>query len=339
MRDVPLTVADPISGLQRLTMAQLPTPMDEAPRLAAELGLARFLVKREDQSGYALGGNKLRQLDFILAEALASGADTIVSTAGAQSNFCRALAGACARLGLACRLHLRGAPSARQGNLLLDHLFDATISFTRLSDPWSPGIRAELDAIVAELVSAGRHPHLVQLTGPTATTGVAAWAAAAPELLADFDRCATAPQAIVVAAGSGLTAAGIALGLTRLGRRIPVLAMSVQQPASRLTGWLQDCLSMTARRLSWPIEPAQCSIEVIDAHLGPDYGMPSEESLAAVRLAGRTEALVLDPVYTGKAMAGLMAVARSGRFGPRDSIAFLHSGGAPGLFAHAPAFD
>jgi 1-aminocyclopropane-1-carboxylate deaminase/D-cysteine desulfhydrase-like pyridoxal-dependent ACC family enzyme len=324
MPHLPPAVTDPTTGLTRLAMTQLPTPMDEAPRLAGELGLARLLVKREDQSGYALGGNKLRQLDFILAEARAAGADTIVSTAGAQSNFCRALAGACARLGLGCRLHLRGPAPTRQGNLLLNHLFGAEVSFTAGTDPWSPDIRAELDAIVAHLAQSGRRPHLVQLTGLTATTGVAAWAAAAAELVADLDRLQASPQAIVVAAGSGLTAAGLALGLARLGRPVPVLAISVQQ---------------TALRLGWPPDTTPRALDVDDAQIGPGYGRPSADSLAAVRLAGRTEALVLDPVYTGKALAGLMAATRTGRFGPRGSVVFVHSGGAPGLFAHAPAFE
>ena len=137
-------VRDPTTGLDRMVLARLPTPLDDAPTLADALGVARLSIKREDMSGYALGGNKLRQLDFILAEAIAAGADTLVA-AGSQSNFCRSLAGAAAKLGLACHLHLRSSTgTAFVGNLLLDDILGATVTFTNATDPWDPVVAQEL---------------------------------------------------------------------------------------------------------------------------------------------------------------------------------------------------
>ncbi|HVL73157.1 MAG TPA: pyridoxal-phosphate dependent enzyme, partial [Beijerinckiaceae bacterium] len=144
----PAIAPDPATGLPRLPLARLPTPLEGAPRLAAALGLRALFVKREDLSGYALGGNKLRKLDYILADALRAGADTLIGTAGAQSNFCRALAAAAAKTGLGCRLHLRAqARPPLQGNLLLDHLFGAQVTFTSRTDPWDPAIADELGGI------------------------------------------------------------------------------------------------------------------------------------------------------------------------------------------------
>ena len=150
---MPSTLRDPTTGLERLALSRLPTPLDDAPRLARALGIASLAIKREDMAGYALGGNKLRQLDFILAEALAAGADILVTTAGSQSNFCRSLAGAAAKLGLGCHLHLRAAMGTEMvGNLLLDNLFGATVTFTGVTDPWDETVADELDTIAARIL-------------------------------------------------------------------------------------------------------------------------------------------------------------------------------------------
>jgi len=316
----------------------LPTPLEEAPRLAAALGLRRLWVKREDLSGYALGGNKLRKLDFLLAEAVLRGADTLVTTAGLQSNFCRALAGAAAKTGMGCHLHLRSSGSPElQGNLLLDHLFGARITTTDESDPWSPAITAELDRIAVALEGEGRRPHVVQLTGASAGLGAAAWVSGAAELLDQL--CALEGRvAIVVACGSGLTLAGLALGCKHLGRPMRFLGVSVQQPAARLVPWILEAAERAAALIGIPARLGPGDFALIDDQIGPGYGLPTPQGRDAVRLAGRTEALVLDPVYTGKAMAGLAAAARSGVIDPDEEVVFLHSGGTPGLFAAARAF-
>ena len=321
--------------LPRVDLARFPTPIEDAPRLAAAVGCAALRVKREDLAGAAFGGNKLRQIELILGDAKAQGADLLVATAAAQSNFCRALAGAAARVGLGCTLLLRGKPDApRVGNLLLDHVFGADIEFTDCSDPWDPAIRARLGDIAAAASAKGRKPLVVQLTGDTAALAVAAWAQGADEVLAQGGGSATH---MVVACGSALTLAGLALGFKYRGTGPRLVGVSVQQPASRLRPWIVDVAARGAACLGIPTGLGDADFDLLDM-TGPGYGVPSPESVAAVRLAGRLQGLVLDPVYSGKAMAGLVAALADGRIPAHGDILFLHSGGAPGLFVHAQAF-
>jgi 1-aminocyclopropane-1-carboxylate deaminase/D-cysteine desulfhydrase-like pyridoxal-dependent ACC family enzyme len=334
---IPLISLDPITGLQRLRLANLPTPLESAPRLAAALGLAELMIKREDMSGYALGGNKMRQLDFIVADAIAARADLLVATAASQSNFCRSLAGAAAKLGLGCRLHLRAATgTALVGNLLLNRILGAEISFTSKTDPWDPAITDELAAIAEASENEGRRPFIVQLTGVSAPVAVAGWIAGAAELMQGFG--GADPDVMVVVCGSGLSLAGLALGFKHLGCRTRLLGISAQQPEARLKPWIVHVARDAAAHLGLEVVLDPDDFDTLDTQIGPGYGLPSTESLEAVRLAGRTEGLILDPVYTGKGLAGLIAARAAGLVGPADRVVFLHSGGTPGLFAHASAF-
>lgn len=310
-----------------------PTPFEAAPRLSALLGREIWL-KREDLAATALGGNKIRQLEWLLGAAEAAGADTVLTSAAAQSNFCRALAGAAAKRGLACRLLLRGSDGPAQGNLLLDCVFGAEIRFVAAADPWHPALAAALEETAAELRAAGRRPFVIHLPGASAPLAALAWSAAAAELDADWRRAGIAPAAVVVAAGSGLTALGLALGLARLDRRCQVRAVSVQQPAARLRSWLQTVAQAAAERAGWPLPPLELVVD--DGWIGPGYGRPSRAALAALLTVARCEGVVLDPVYTGKAMAGLIAALRNGDL-PAGPVVFLHSGGLPGLFAAGEA--
>ena len=321
------------SALPRIPLAHLPTPYEPAPRLAREAGLRALWIKREDLSGPALGGNKIRQIEYILGAARAAGADTVLTTAASQSNFCRALAGCAAEAGMGCRLMLRAAGgTAPVGNLLLMRLFGAEISFTDATDPWHPSVRAELDAIADELRARGRKPFVVQLPGETAALAAAAWALAGEEFAADFSRAGEAPDILAVACGSALTLAGLAVGFARQAIPTRLLGVSVQQPATRLVPWVSDVCARAATLLGWDVGDAMARVTITDDQIAPGYARPSQAGLAALRLAARTEGLVLDPSYTGKAMAGLLAAAR-----PGGTAAFLHSGGAPSLFAQAEA--
>jgi 1-aminocyclopropane-1-carboxylate deaminase/D-cysteine desulfhydrase-like pyridoxal-dependent ACC family enzyme len=307
-------------------VALLPTPLEPAPRLGGALGLDLW-IKREDLSGTGLGGNKLRQIDAILDEAAREGADALVTTAGAQSNFCRALAAGCAKRGLACLLLLRGEDGAPlTGNLLLDKLFGAEVRFIPALDPWSAEVVERLEAAGDELHGRGLKPKIVHLPGRTAALAAAAWAEGAAELDAQFREAGIVPARIVVAAGSGLTAAGLAAGFARLGDETRIHVVSVQQPAARLRAWIDEVIARLA--------DAQPEYDVTDDEIAPGYGLPSPAALDAILLAARTEGLVLDPAYTGKAMAGLVAVAPKIR---GETVVFLHSGGTPGLFAQSAA--
>lgn len=336
---MPHLITDRVTGRNRIELAHLPTPLESAPRLAAAIGLRALHIKREDLTGYALGGNKLRQLDFILAEALEAGADMLVTTAGSQSNFCRSLAGAAAKLGLGCHLHLRAKMGTdKVGNLLLDDIFGATVSFTQHTDPWDPAIRAELDQIEARYRAAGKKPFIVQLTGTSATTGVAGWVSGAAELQEDFKRLRGVPDAMVVVCGSGLSLAGLALGFKHIGCPTRLVGISAQQPAERLKQWVVQTANEAAVIMAFETRLDAADFDIVDTEISPGYGIPSEASIAAVRLAGSTEGLVLDPVYTGKGMAALRATVADGRLNKDWSVVFLHSGGTPGLFTHAPSF-
>lgn len=319
---------------RRIALGHWPTPFEKAPRLSAALG-REIWFKREDLAGAALGGNKIRQLEWLLGEALAESADAVLTTAGAHSNFCRALAGAAAKLGLACTLVLRGPAPPRQGNLLLDALFGAEIRFVAAADPWDPSLAAALDEAAASLRARGHRPYAIHLPGASAPLAALAWAVAAEELDADWRAAGIDPATLVVAAGSGLTAAGIALGLARLGRRCQVRAVSVQQPADRLGPWMAGVAHRAAEHAGWAVPPA-LPLVVDDAWIGPGYAVPSEASLAAVLSVARNEGVVLDPAYTGKAMAGLIGALRQDAV-PDGPVVFLHSGGLPGLFAAGDA--
>ncbi|SDG22838.1 D-cysteine desulfhydrase/L-cysteate sulfo-lyase [Bosea robiniae] len=331
---------DPVSGRPRLAMARLPTPFEPAPRLAKHLGVASVHIKREDMAGYALGGNKLRQLDFILAEAIAAGADMLIATAGSQSNFCRSLAGAAAKLGLGCHLHVRAKMGTELvGNLLLDDIFGAEVTFTQETDPWHPAIKDEIEAIADRYRKQDRSPFVVQLTGVSANVGVAGWMSGAAELREDFKAIGRIPDSVVAVCGSGLTAAGLALGFKHLGVPTRVMGVSAQQPEARLRKWIVETANIAAAWMGIETRLSGQDFDIVDGEIGPGYGIPSDASVAAVRTAGRLEGLVLDPVYTGKGMAALIGAAEKGLLGKASSIAFLHSGGTPGLFTHASAFE
>ena len=325
--------------IARVPLGAFPTPLEATPRLAAALGVAALHVKREDLSGPALGGNKIRKLEFLLADARARGCDAVITTAGLQSNFCRALAGTAARLGMRCALLLRGAaPPRREGNLFLDGLFGADIRFLDVKDPWDPRARAALDELAGELRAAGHRPYVIHLPGESAGLGVAAWVDGARELDAQFSAQGIDPDRLVLACGSSLTLAGLALGMKRAGRRCRVSGISVQQPAQRLVPWIVEAAGRALPLLGEGPALEAGDFDMVDGFVGSAYGVPSPEAVAAVRLAGAREGLVLDPVYTGKAMAGLAACLQDGRFGAAEHVVFLHSGGTPGLFANLGSF-
>ncbi len=299
-----------------MPLAQLPTPLDEAPRLSAALGV-RVLVKRDDQTGLALGGNKARKLDFLLKDAIERGCDTLVTAGGAQSNFARMTAAAAARCGMACHLVLGGSePAHFSGNLVLDRLFGAELHFANTED-WSV-LEAEVKRIAAE---AGPRAYAMPIGGAT-PVGALAYVDAADELLGQMER---PPDWIVVADGSGGTHAGLLAGLPSATR---VLGVDVSRPPVPLTVTVPKLAAKTAALAG---RPAPAGEVIIADHCGPKYASITAECQEAVRLAAHTEGLVLDPVYTGKAMAGLIAAARAGTIA--GTVVFLHTGGAVALFA------
>lgn len=324
------------AGLPRVRLAQLPTPLEPAARLSAQLGGPPLWIKREDLSGLALGGNKARQLEFLMADAVAGGARAVVTSAAVQSNFCRACAAAGAVLGLHVGLLLRGSEAEPlQGNYLLDRLFGAEIRFIDTRDPYDPAVAPALERFVEDLRVRGLQAQVLHLPGRTGTLGAAAMVDTGQEMARQFREHGIAPQAVFLAAGSGLTVAGVALAFKALGLSTRVVGISVQRPAGFIGPLIVERANAAAQLLGLPVRLDASDIDIDDRHLGGGYAQPSAAGLQAMLLAGRTQGIVLDPVYTGKAMAGMVAQLREGRFGAQAPVVFFHSGGAPGLFAQA----
>jgi len=319
----------------RFGLAVLPTPLDEAPRLTAALGGPRVLVKRDDLTGLALGGNKARKLELLAAQARHDGADVLVTGGGRQSNHARLTAAAANRLGIDCHLVLAGPrPDTPTGNLLLDGLMGATIEFGA-SDHYARLEQAIVDA-GARLASAGRRPFTIPIGGAS-VTGVVAYADAVDELLPQLhDAEVAGTRWIVVADGSGGTHAGILAGLGAEAIRVVGVDVGTRPD-------LDDAvarLATEAAAASGRVRPTG-EVVVDHDHVGAGYGEISTAAVEAMTIAARTEGLVLDPVYTGKAMAALLTRVRDGRIGAADSVVFWHTGGAPALFdpRYAQCFD
>jgi D-cysteine desulfhydrase family pyridoxal phosphate-dependent enzyme len=326
----------PLDAIPRVPLAQTPTALEATPRLGAAIGLPRLWVKRDDTTGLALGGNKARKLEYLLAEAQAQGADLLFTTGGKQSNHARMTAAAARRLGMEAVLFLCDPePPAWQGNLLLDSLLGAEVRF-------APGLSlAEMYALMeaeAERRRAeGRRPYLIPVGGST-PLGCLGYVRAVAELAAQAEAQGVRPDALVVAVGSTGTLSGILLGarLFLPGARVYGISVSPTRAAGQ-----QKCariVSEAASLLGENWTPAPDAIPIWDDWLGPGYGVATAEGMLALRRAAETEGLLLDPVYTGKALAGATGLARSGVLGPEATVVFWHTGGAPALFAYPELF-
>jgi D-cysteine desulfhydrase family pyridoxal phosphate-dependent enzyme len=318
----------PAPGLPpKIHLAHLPTPLEPADRLAAAIGLPPGVlwVKRDDCTGLAGGGNKARKLEYLAAEALATGSDTLVTGGGPQSNHVRMTAAAANKLGLGCTVVLGGAaPSATaSGNVLLDRLLGPEMVWAGDLDYYQ--LEAAIAAAGDRLVSEGRRPYLIPVGGAS-TTGAMAYVEAAAEIR---DQLGSVRDALVVVAdGSGGTHAGLVAGF---GDHEAVLGVDVGTRPD-----LDDRVPVAASALADAagVTPPRGRLVLDHDEIGPGYGAPTAACREALDLAARTEGLVLDPVYSGKALAALVRRARSPRSGlDRPAIVFLHTGGSPALFA------
>jgi D-cysteine desulfhydrase family pyridoxal phosphate-dependent enzyme len=327
-----------IKALPRIALATLPTPLDDAPRLARELGVRTLLVKRDDLTGLGLGGNKVRKLEFLLGDARARGADTIITTAGLQSNFLRLAAAATARVGMKAILLVRGSPDATlAGNLLLMRLFGAEVRFMQTDDPYAESTFVLMREIEEEVRRRGGRPypiHLGTFSGPLSAVGYVHGAAElAGQLRGLGERC----DHVVLAVGSGGTHAGLLLGLRMAGVGCHVLGVSVNAPAEEHRRRIIEKIRHAAELLESPVSVSDEEVDVTDAYIGPGYGVPTPAGMDAIVEVARAEGFLLDPVYTGKGWAGLADSARRGVIGSRDTVVFLHTGGAPNAFLYSAA--
>ena len=328
MSVAPDTIAARLDAVERLPLATLPTPLEEAPRLAIHAGLDRLLIKRDDRTGLALGGTKARKLEYDLPEAVRRGSDLLITIGGTQSNHAAMTAAAARRLGLGVKLVLGGPDFARfDGNLLLDTLFGAEIRYL-VDDDDNDSLAAAMAAWVEELRAAGRRPFALPIGGSTGRGALGA-VQAVRELATQLG---DGPLQIVSAVGSCGTFAGLWLGARCFLPGSRVVGISISRRMDAATRRAAELAGEAAERLGLGLQPNAREFECHDAYAG-EYGVPTAAGQEAIRAAARLEGLVLDPVYTGKAMSGLLDLARRQVLDPGLPVVFLHTGGTAIAFA------
>lgn len=315
-------------NIPRMNFAHLPTPIEEMPRLSQALGGPRLLVKRDDQTGLAFGGNKTRKLEFLIAEARAQGAKTLISGGAMQSNHCRQTAAAAARFGFECILVLTGdLPERSSANLLLDELFGARIVAVPDRKDRDRILQETFDKAVAE----GKKPYLVPYGG-SSPTGALGYAFAMEELMnqiRDFGNL----DIIVFGTSSGGTHAGLVLGQRVFGFQGKVLGISIDESEEWLKSHVSKLASDASEKMGERIQFTPDGVLATAEYCKAGYGVLTEAEREAVKLFAKYEGLLLDPVYTGRAAAGLIDLVHKGFFKKDETVLFWHTGGQPALFA------
>lgn len=311
--------------IPRLHFAHLPTPIEELPRLSDHLPGPRLLVKRDDQTGLAFGGNKTRKLEFLVAEAQEQGAKTLISGGAMQSNHCRQTAAAAAKYGFECTLVLTGElPAQPSANLLLDHLFGAKVVAVPDRKDRDRILQETFDSAVAD----GKKPYLVPYGG-SSPTGALGYAFAMEE----FMKQNVSVEWIVFGTSSGGTHAGLVLGQRLFGFKGKVLGISIDESEEWLKKNVSALASSASERLGERIEFTQADVLANAGYCEAGYGVLTEAEREAVNLFAKYEGLLLDPVYTGRAAAGMIDLIRKGYFKKDETVLFWHTGGQPALFA------
>lgn len=319
-----------LANQPRMRFAALPTPLQYAGNLTAELGGPQIYLKRDDLTGLAMGGNKTRKLEYLIADAAQAGATHLITVGAAQSNHARQTAAAARLAGMEAHLVLNSAVAEPevQGNLLLDRIFGATVHIVASHDERA----AKVEEVAADLADAGKTPYIIPGGGSNGI-GALGYVNAMLELSGQLVEAGVAPSAMYFAAGGGGTHGGIIVGAKLYGldfRIIGVLVEGVNEPgiqrAFTVTDW-------TAERIGITNPVTRSDIVCDDRQVGKGYGIPTEQGLEAIRLLARTEGVLLDPVYSSKAFAGMVADILAGMYDASESVVFLHTGGSPALFA------
>ena len=316
--------------VKRVSLGHFPTPLHALPRLSEKLGGPRLFVKRDDQTGLATGGNKTRKLEFLVADALDRHMDTLITAGAPQSNHARQTAAAAAKAGMKCVLVLRGQPqSGRQGNLLLDELLGAEIRWAARD-----AVEATMLETANELSVKGYAPYLIPYGGSN-PIGAAGYVAAMEELMEQARQMNLRLDRIVFASSSGGTQAGLAVGAKATGYAGQVLGISVDVKREELQTMVATLATETAAHLKLGLRFAPGEISVNADYIGAGYGVLGAQERGAIRLAAEVEGLLLDPVYTGRAFAGMVDLIRRGEIRRDETVLFWHTGGTPALFAYA----
>ncbi len=321
-----------ISELPRVSLACLPTPVMELKQLSAILKGPQLLMKRDDLNGLAFGGNKARKLEYLVGDAIASGCDTLVTGGAAQSNHCRQTAAAAAASGLACHLVLGGAePAQYSGNLLLDHLLGAMVH-------WSGEFRKgeQIPEIAEQLRLQGKKPYVIPYGGSNAV-GAVGFVEAMRELYQQLDAMGKAITHVVFASSSCGTQAGLAVGARLLSKEVNIVGIRIDKDESEAPFEEQLCklTDATARRVGIHMRSSDSDFQVSNGYLGDGYGVIGALELQAISRLAKSEGILLDPVYTGRAMGALIDLIEKGQFARSDRVLFWHTGGTPALFSYA----
>jgi L-cysteate sulfo-lyase len=324
-----------LSDFPRVSLAHLPTPLEHLPRLSKHLGGPEIYVKRDDCTGLATGGNKTRKLEFAMGEALAEGADTIITVGAVQSNHVRQTAAAACKLGLGCEIlleHRIAAPTepyATSGNVFLDRIFGANIR----EFPGGTDFDQAMAEIADEVRAAGGKPFVFP-GGSSNPTGALGYVDCAMELLQQFEQQDLSVDHIVTATGSAGTQAGLITGLKAANSDIPLLGIGVNAPRDAQEEKVYGLACETADFIGKPGIVAREDVVANCDYVGDGYGIPTAAMNEAVLLLARLEGLLFDPVYSGKALAGMIDLVNRGDFSDAKTIVFLHTGGAAALFAY-----
>lgn len=328
-----------LSRFARIRFAHLPTPLEPMPSLSKLLGGPTLWIKRDDCTGLAGGGNKARKLEFLLGDALEQGVDTIITQGATQSNHVRQTAAIAAKLGLACHALLEDRTGSEDvdyndnGNVLLDRLLGC--SLTKV--PGGTDMNAAMETLAEQLRRDGRKPYVIP-GGGSNPIGALGYVNAALELLTQANDRNLRIDHIVHATGSTGTQAGLLTGLCAANSRIPVLGVGVRAPRETQESTVFELATRTAEHLRIPGVVTRQDVVANCDYIGQGYGIPTEGTLEAISLVARTEGVLLDPVYTGKGMAGLIDLIRKGYFRDQDNVVFVHTGGAQALPGYRKAF-
>ena len=328
-----------LARFPRLFLAHLPTPLEKLDRLSKELGGPEIWIKRDDCTGLSTGGNKTRKLEFLMAEAQAMGADTVMTQGAIQSNHARQTAAFAARLGMACHILLEDRTGSNDanyvsnGNVLLNHLHGAVTS----NRAGGMDMAAEMDIVAEKLRSEGRIVYVIP-GGGSNPTGALGYVNCAFELVSQANDRGLVIDHLVTATGSAGTQAGLIVGLKAIHAGIPLTGIGVRAPKEKQEENVFALAVKTAEKLGCPGVVLRGDVVADSSYVGAGYGMPRADTLEAIRMFAELEGLLLDPVYSGKAAAGLIDYCRKGKFRKGERVVFLHTGGSAALFAYDAVF-
>jgi L-cysteate sulfo-lyase len=328
-----------LARFPRVRLAHLPTPLEHLPNLSRHLGGPEIWIKRDDCTGLSTGGNKTRKLEFLMADAIAQQADIVLTQGATQSNHARQTAAAAARLGLACHILLEDRTGKTDtdyrasGNVFLDHLHGASVEHCAAN----ADMNGELAKVGERMRSEGRRPYLIP-GGGSNPVGALGYVNAAIELVTQADTSGLRIDHVVHATGSAGTQAGLVAGLCGIRSGIPLLGIGVRAPRDRQEENVYRLACATTELCGCPGAVTREQVEADCSYVGPGYGFSTPASLDAIQTLARLEGILLDPVYSGKGMAGLIDLVRKGRFRAGQNVVFIHTGGSVGLFGYVRDF-